>query len=241
MGIHEFKTHLQNLMSVIDILEEKGVDLNPKKTQVHDFEASRLAHHQRRYFMTIELLKKDAVNVRGLEADQMVKLLNNVNLLDNVPLDDAKKRLNKVAAILADAKEPDESKTVNIPKKLPSEIKNEILADINEIHQCFDAGAYRAVVILCGRLLETALHWKYYNETGIDLLEKSPGIGLGSIIAKLRDKNINFDPGITQQIHLINQVRVFSVHTKKDLFVPSEKQTEAIMLYTIDILEKLVK
>jgi len=242
MGLDEFKTHLQNLKVVVDQLEGRDIDMAPQATMMHDFEGSRLEHHKRRYFMTIELLKKDITSLPGLEANQVVQLVNEVNLLDNIPLDQARLRIHNIAGIVAEAKEPEKhQERIIIPHKLPSEIKNEVIADIHEIHTCFDAGAYRAVVILCGRLLETSLHWKYYNETGIDLLETSPGIGLGSIIAKLRDKNITFDPGLTQQIHLVNQVRIFSVHTKKETFNPSQRQSEAIMLYTIDILEKLVK
>ena len=32
------------------------------------------------------------------------------------------------------------------------------------------------------------------------------GIGLGNLIAKLKDKNVNLDPALTNQIHLINQL-----------------------------------
>jgi hypothetical protein len=47
------------------------------------------------------------------------------------------------------------------------------------------------------------------------------------------------DPGLTQQIHLINQVRVFSVHKKKEVFRPTREQAEAMVLYTKDVLRKL--
>ena len=72
-----------------------------------------------------------------------------------------------------------------------------------------------------------------------DILEKNPGIGLGTLIAKLQEKNIKFDPGVTQQIHLINQTRIHSVHIKKETFYPTKAQTQAILLLTQDILEKL--
>ena len=72
-------------------------------------------------------------------------------------------------------------------------------------------------------------------------MEKSPGIGLGKMIAKLTEKDIKFDPGLTQQIHLINQIRISSVHKQKDVFYPTKQQTQATILYTIDILEKLFK
>lgn len=123
--------------------------------------------------------------------------------------------------------------------KIPSDIRNGIAFDIKELECCFNADCFRSSIILCGRILETALHRKYYEITHVDLLEKAPGIGLGKIIAKLKDRNIEIEPGLTQQIHLINQVRIFSVHKKTSDFNPSKSQTHAIILYTLDILTKL--
>ena len=128
---------------------------------------------------------------------------------------------------------------VAIPKNIPTELRTEVIADIKELHRCFDNGCYRSAVILCGRLLEIALHRKYYEATNFDILEKNPGIGLGTLIAKLSEKNVTFDPGLTQQIHLINQVRIHSVHKKKESFYPTRNQAHAMMLYTLDILEKM--
>lgn len=124
-------------------------------------------------------------------------------------------------------------------KGIPSDIRAELQADIDETQRCFDAKCYRACVILCGRVLETALHRKYYEATKNDLLEKSPGIGLGNLVSKLHEKGVIVDPAISQQIHLINQVRIYSVHTKKEPFAPSPEQAQAIMLYTLDIVKKL--
>ncbi len=59
------------------------------------------------------------------------------------------------------------------------------------------------------------------------------------MIAKLREKNFNFDPGITEQIHLINQVRITSVHRKGNSFYPTKQQANAMVLYTLDVLKKL--
>ncbi len=147
-----------------------------------------------------------------------------------------KKHLDKLADMAAE--EPEEKKTYRIPR-LPSDIKDEVTADLHEIQACMNTGCYRSAVILCGRIMETALHRKYYDATGQDLLEKAPGTGLGNLIAKLAEKGVKLDPGLPNQIHLINQVRVFSVHAKKEPFRPSKTQAEAIMLYTMDILDKL--
>jgi len=140
--------------------------------------------------------------------------------------------LEKIAEIIVDIPQ---QRTI----KAPLDIRDEINADMKETQKCLETGCYRSAVILCGRMMETALHRKYYDATGVDLLEKAPGTGLGNLIAKLAEKGVKLDPGLTNQIHLINQVRVYSVHTKKQTFVPTKIQAQAIMLYTTDILEKL--
>ena len=123
--------------------------------------------------------------------------------------------------------------------RLPEDVREEILADIDELKRCYEAKCYRSAVILCGRLLEIALHRTYFEKTGVDILEKNPGIGLGNLVKKLMEKNVSLDPGLKQQIHLINNVRVFSVHKKQRVFSPSKAQAHAIILFTLDILTKL--
>jgi hypothetical protein len=154
---------------------------------------------------------------------------------------DAFTSISKIKDLTNQLQIQSETKLLTKKLKLPEEIKDEIFADIEELEKCFSASCYRSSIILCARILETALHRKYYELTKNDLLEKSPGIGLGKIIAKLKEKEIKFDPGITQQIHLINQMRIFTVHKKKERFNPTKSQTHAMILYTTDILEKLFK
>lgn len=156
----------------------------------------------------------DAIKDELLNSDLLLLVKEDYSFLDEIH-----KTLNKI--------------------KIPSEIRNEIIQDFKEISKCYNVGAYRSVIILCARILELVLHRKYYEATGVDLLEKSPGIGLGNLIAKLREKDIKLDPAISQQIHLINQIRIFSVHKKKYLFIPTKQQVQAILLYTIDLLNKL--
>ncbi|MBI4145993.1 DUF4145 domain-containing protein [Candidatus Woesearchaeota archaeon] len=144
--------------------------------------------------------------------------------------------LGRVAGLVSDEK----ANSRDLPR-VPSDVQEAVNADLQEVERCLHAECYRSAVILCGRVLETALHRKYFDATGQDLLEKAPGTGLGNLIAKLAEKGVQLDPGLPNQIHLINQVRVFSVHTKQQAFVPSKMQTEAIVLYTLDVLEKLFK
>ncbi|MBI2576124.1 DUF4145 domain-containing protein [Candidatus Woesearchaeota archaeon] len=122
---------------------------------------------------------------------------------------------------------------------LPEGIRAEMEADFREMQKCFQNDCLRSTIILCGRLLETALHRKYFEATKNDLLEKSPGIGLGNIIARLMEHKVSIPPGLMNQIHLINQVRIFSVHKKQEPFYPSRAQAEAIVLFTLDAVEKL--
>jgi len=148
--------------------------------------------------------------------------------------------LEEMNKLLARIKEGHKPQNINfsIPNLHP-DIKDEVEADLNELSKCYESKCYRSVVIICGRILETALHRKYYEITGNDALEKSPGIGLGKLIAKLSEKNVKFDPGLTQQIHLINQVRVFSVHKKQEPFYPTPMQAYAIILFTLDSIRKV--
>lgn len=122
---------------------------------------------------------------------------------------------------------------------IPREIFAEVKASFDELVKCYEHNCYRSALILCGRILEIALHKKYFEMTKQDLLEKSPDIGLGSLVAKFKEKNIALDPGLSNQIHLINQLRIASVHKRKQPFYPTKTQTKACILYTIDILKKL--
>lgn len=138
------------------------------------------------------------------------------------------------------AEEPHQTSGFQLPQLyFPNEIRDEMNADIHELKRCFDAECYRSAVILCGRILETALHRRYFDVAGNDLLEKSPGMGLGNLIARMEEKGIKLDPGLTNQIHLINQVRIYSVHKKQEPFNPTKTQAHAIILYTVDVLKKL--
>lgn len=184
-----------------------------------------------------KLMLKGAVQRLLQETRQYPEAYAIAQKLATAKNEDILKHIEQLAELAAD--EP-EKKSFRIPK-LPAEIKEDVTADLLEIQKCMDAGCFRSAVILCGRAMETALHRKYYDATGNDLLEKAPGTGLGTLIAKLSEHGVKLDPGLPNQIHLINQVRVFSVHTKKESFTPSKTQSQAIVLYTLDILEKLFR
>ena len=177
---------------------------------------------------------KDKENIEILNRIyELIKELNHKDIEKNIDsIIEIEDEINKIKTI------PDIKINLNL-ENVSGEIRNEILTDFNEAQKSFINGNYRSSIILCGRVLEICLHRKYFELTDIDILEKNPGIGLGTLIAKLQEKNIKFDPGVTQQIHLINQTRIHSVHIKKETFYPTRAQSQAILLLTQDILEKL--
>lgn len=218
----------------------KGVD----KENFLNYKESRVAYLKKSLLKNIQLLPKvfDEYAKQIDDPGERKALQEIVMTLhkEDFNLELMKERLKMIEfkiGTYASPKKKSQRKNIS----LPVEIREEVQADLNEIEKCFAAGCYRSVVILSGRVLETALHRKYYEATENDLLEKAPGIGLGKIIAKLEEKGVSLGPGLTQQIHLINQVRIFSVHTKAEPFYPSKNQAEAITLFMMDILEKMWK
>lgn len=124
---------------------------------------------------------------------------------------------------------------------LPKEIEAEIKKNFSEAEICLNSGCYRSVIMLCAKILEIAFHRKYFELTNRDLLEEAPGIGLGNLIKRVKEKGIELDPGLSNQISLINQLRIHSVHKRQQIFEPSENQALATILYTLDTLKRLFK
>jgi len=247
-----FEKSLISLQNAISLAIKHNIDLNKKtdnEKALYNYEEKQKIYHLNMLNSNLKLAKSDSLGLPQLtkfnirNQPYINQILEQIPELDSKDLTKLDKIVNKLLALTKqlDFPKQDLEKTFSIPSNIPKEINSDINADINELNRCFNNQCYRSSIILCGRLLETALHRKYYEVTNNDLLEKSPGIGLGNIIAKLKEKNMDLDPAITNQIHLINQVRIFSVHKKKQAFYPTKQQTQAAILYTLDILEKLFK
>ena len=246
----ELIKNLQSLQDAISLAIKNNIALNKevdKEKSLYNYNEK-----QRAYYLENLRSKLRSVKSSCIELHQCIKfdikneppitqILELMPELDDKDLKKLEKTVKKIFTLASQLNLPkiDLEKSFSMPSNTPLDIKSDIKADIDELNKCFSNSCYRSSIILCGRLLETALHRKYYELTKTDLLEKSPGIGLGNIISKLKENNIQLDPGLTNQIHLINQVRVFSVHKKKEAFYPTKQQTQATILYTLDALEKL--
>lgn len=252
MSIYNLKKSIERALDSLSKIQIKDIsekkDLKKSFFSYKDRKISYLQDSIKSNLDTIKNTTNELMEALKLNKITDVKILKTQELIKNINLGyeknnfiNLKMDLESLYNIISSLNLPQQELLFKNPKNIPEEVRSEILVDINEIEKCFKFGCYRSSVIMCGRILETALHRKYYEITQNDLLEKAPGIGLGKIIAKLDELNIKFDPGLTQQIHLINQMRIFSVHNKKDVFNPTEIQTHAIILYTLDIIEKLFK
>ena len=230
--ITKLKSALTQLLHSLENADK--ITASSSKTSLFDYKRMRSDYYKKSIEISLSQINENLGALEGVKgtgkiADMLKDIEQNLNI-DYVA---------DILALLRELDIPEEKSIFKKPKTMPAEIRDEISADLDELEKCYDSHCYRSCVILCGRILETALHRKYYEATGKDLLEKAPGTGLGKIISLLREQDITLDPALTQQIHLVNQIRVFSVHVKKEIFHPSAEQTQAIVLYTMDILGKL--
>lgn len=234
---------MQDVAELLSILEKIGSDVLVKKQEdILDYKQKKDEYHAKIIRAKVKLIESGIrklsswidVNDYSLLNGELEKLKRYI--LDN-NVEKAIFTTTKILDLLDGL--PKRPEGFKIKAKLPGEIKQEIAADFDEAKSCFKNALYRSCIILCGRMLEIALHRKYYEITNNDLLEKAPGIGLGNLVARLSECDVKIDPAIMQQIHLINQIRVFSVHKKHDPFKPTKEQAQAIMLYTIDIINRL--
>ena len=236
----------------LDTALKNGVDLGKKvdtDKAIYDYKVKKQGYYVQAVQNALKFIKGASIELPQLNkydsrnSEMVSEILEMMPELESKDISHLKKITQRMISLTEQINFPKEE-IENIfpaPSIVPEDVKSEVKADILEVNKCFNAGCLRSTVILCGRLLETALHRKYFETTGNDILEKSPGIGLGNLIAKLKDKGVLLDPALTNQVHLINQIRIFSVHKKKEAFYPSKEQTHAIVLYTLDILEKLFK
>lgn len=229
------KKAVKDLYSNADYLLKNKITYEGEASSVLDYKANLDSQRRRTYLSSLKRVQAYLGNVSDVT---LAPLLHKISTADPSEVHHVRGLAEQLAEALPDMTHSS-LLSVEAPAHIPHEIKDDLLADLTEIRKCFDAGCYRSAVILCGRVLEVCLHRKYYEATGTDALEKSPGIGLGNLIAKMRDKGVQMDPAVTQQIHLVNQVRVFSVHKKQQAFSPSKDQAQAIILYTTDLMNRM--
>jgi hypothetical protein len=245
-----FKKDFQQLQFALGQAVKHNVSLEHEIDQqkaMINYDLNQKRYYQNTLMKSIEKVKQAPLKLQTIIQDNAIGQEKLNRLIEMIPelitkdIESLQKTVKKIDLLIKYVAFPAETKNsmVKIPKNIPSDIREDIVLDLEELDRCYKNKCYRSAVILCGRILEAALHRKYFEATGFDILEKNPGIGLGNLIAKLKEKGVMTDPALTNQIHLINQVRIFSVHKKKEAFNPSEQQTQAMILYTTDVLDKI--
>lgn len=236
------KQYIDSLKSAATAVISGKIDITKKDFDISDYKDKKAEYYKKTIEQSIRNLRSfDFGGYPRENAENIAKIKLLIDKLDdsykNKQIESILSVVEQISKINLVAPKIDKLK-VQIPK-VPSEIREIVVADARELEKAFNADCYRSSIILCGRIIETCLHRKYYDLTGKDILETSPGVGLGNLIAKLKENGFVFDPGLSEQIHLINQVRIWSVHTKKEVFYPTKEQAHAIVLYTLDVVKKL--
>lgn len=228
MGLNQDVQQLQNSLKLL-----RDVDSSASKKQITNFKAQQINAARTNVDILLAKIESELQNKGTNISTQILSFKKAKSFGQKLVV------LETISEIIANISEQ-QNNSMDLPSiNLPSDVRDEMSADIYELKRCFTSECYRSSVVLCGRLLETALHRKYFEVANNDLLEKSPGMGLGNLIAKMEEKGIKLDPGLTNQIHLVNQVRIYSVHKKQQPFNPGRTQANAIILYTFDVLKKL--
>ncbi|MDP7179708.1 MAG: hypothetical protein QF824_00360 [Candidatus Woesearchaeota archaeon] len=247
--MEQFKRSLEKFKGAVDNILKNNIDLSKEidaNKSIYDFKDRKLDYYVKLYHGAFKDLKAKSFSLSKLGEENQGEVAK-INVLlkeleekyNSEKLEGMGEVLEKISGLSSSFKIVESGEKFKLEGVVPDEVRDEINADLAELGRCFNSECYRSCAILCGRLLEVGLHRKYFDVTGHDILEKSPGIGLGKVVAKLSEKEVKLDPGLTQQIHLINNVRIFSVHKKQEAFYPTKQQTQAMVLYTLDILEKI--
>ncbi len=135
-----------------------------------------------------------------------------------------------------------------ILKKIPKDLHEEIKADFNEIRKCFSAQAYRASIAFCGRILESVLGRKYYEEkkrnnprvTIVDVENELLTLSFGKIIEKCRSVGLlSQQSDVESYADLINKVRILSIHHKPGKFAPGPDAVKGTMNFMSEVIKKL--
>src|SRR3989338_6548086 len=162
-----------------------------KNKELYDFDSSKISYYDSEIELLVKKIRKGSSSFNDANLSNLVKEMEKLYVLRNI--DGLLKKIKQIKELTEYIAPKSARLDIKAPL-LPYEIRDEISADLSEIEKCYAVGSYRSTTILCGRILETALHRKYYEVTGKDILETEPGIGLGKLIARLKEKKVVFHP-----------------------------------------------
>lgn len=128
--------------------------------------------------------------------------------------------------------------------------KRNYILTLDEIRRCYLNKCFNAAIALCGKIIEVYLREVlYYFNVPIELSYDDKKTGKRTVITDLtlgqlykltnnikdREKFLYIEPNT---IELIKSFRNGVIHFSEKIPVPSEEQTEAIILFIIDIMNR---
>jgi hypothetical protein len=241
---------ISELKSILSEIQRRNINFDEKFNNVFDFKKREQEYYKRLLNSQIRKVKGNLAEGmlygKNEHREQIQKIKTNIEEIEQkIALNDLLEATSIVTNIsdipnIKIEKPLFETKSFFLPR-VPREVYFEVKSNFDEAIICFENRCYRAATILCGKILEVALHRKYFEATGKDMLEKAPNIGLGNMLVRLKETGLEIEPGLANQIHIINQLRVASVHKRVSHFIPTRAQCQASILYTLDALKKLFK
>jgi hypothetical protein len=118
---------------------------------------------------------------------------------------------------------------------IPQEIREELRLDLEEMQICYNSGAIRSTLGMCGRVLELVLARKYFDATEIDPIQQKWNIGI--LIKKSLEEHVINDQAIGDICNLINRSRIDSVHSTTRLYKPSQEEAKPLIEFTMNLVK----
>jgi len=133
--------------------------------------------------------------------------------------------------------------------RLPSPLRAEVAQDFVEVQRCYEAGAYRAVISFCGRILEVVLGRWYFEERrksqpsakASQIEQEISGLTIGQLIRRCEQMGLQITyPGIDDYANLINRTRVPAIHHKgTPPFHPGPNAARGVVELTVEVIKDL--
>jgi hypothetical protein len=124
-----------------------------------------------------------------------------------------------------------------LPTSTPQEIREETKLDFEEMKICYNEGAFRSAIMMCGRVMELLLAKRYFDSTTVDPIEQKWPLGV--LIKKCYEHNVITEPAVGDMCNFINHFRIGSVHSLHTIQRPIQEETKSVIEFTIGLLKRL--
>jgi len=237
------ENEIKSIESILKILQEKNIEIYYRSYPhlKEEFLNSSFKIKEELAKLKSSLLK-DEKPIEDVEDLSFIMdiFITEVNQLSRLSLEENIINFKKIFVELKGSMILEEELKFEIDlDKIPDEIKEELIADIDDVKKCFQNKSYRGSLTFCGRIIELILGRKYFEKTGDDPLEKRWTIGV--LIEECKKVGIANEPGLENLAKLINETRISSVHVKKILYLPTPEETKSLIELTNSILQRFFK